>query len=311
MRMKLYSPTEKEEWDKFVTGSKNGTFLLYRDFIEYHGNRFNDYSLMFYRNDKLMALLPGHISGKDFHSHMGLTYAGLIMGGQTTASDVLEIFKQLTHIFRHQGIKRIVYKAIPHIYHRQPAEEDLYALHYYKAVISERKIASCIYMDNKPPYSPLRKRGVNKAMGGGLAVEKSEGWPQFWQVLSSYLKEKYDADPVHSLEEIIYLKDKFPRNIHLYIVLSPQKDIVGGTIVFETETVARIQYIVSTTEGKRMGATDFLIDHIINKAFPDKAYFDYGTSLGDDDYGLNTNLMHSKEGFGARAIVFDTYTIHL
>ena len=35
-----YSAEEKEHWDRFVRHSKNGTFLLQRDYMDYHAERF-------------------------------------------------------------------------------------------------------------------------------------------------------------------------------------------------------------------------------------------------------------------------------
>lgn len=55
MKIEIYKSGLKAEWDGFVRNSKNGTFLFYRDFIEYHGDRFGDYSLMFYDGGSLVA----------------------------------------------------------------------------------------------------------------------------------------------------------------------------------------------------------------------------------------------------------------
>lgn len=311
MEIKIYTPEFRTEWDNFIRKSKNGTFLFYRDFIEYHGNRFNDYSLLFYEKGKLIALMPGHIEDKVFYSHRGLTYGGLIMNTETKAKDILSAFEYLTITFRHQGIKKIVYKAIPHIYHLQPAEEDQYALFRYKAVLTERNISSTIYLPDRVKYSDLRKRGIKKAGKNSLTVEPSDDYECFWNILSNNLQARYNKQPVHSLKEITYLKNKFPDNIHLFTVKDTDDNIVAGTIIFETETVSHIQYIAASEEGKKLGATDLLIDYIINNAYPDKRYFDYGVSTEDNGNYLNESLITQKEGFGARATVYDTYTINL
>ncbi|MDR2954086.1 MAG: GNAT family N-acetyltransferase [Prevotella sp.] len=311
MEIRLYSPDRKSEWDSFVKDSKNGTFLLQRDFIEYHGNKFNDYSLMFFSDEELIAVMPGHISDKIYYSHQGLTYGGLIMNSRTTAVDVMNIFEKLTVTFRHQGIKKIIYKAVPHIYHRLPAEEDLYALFRHKAILSERNISSAILLTEKLAYSDSRKNGLKKAAKNNLRVEKSMNFASFWQILSNNLKERYNKYPVHSLDEIVYLKDKFSNEIQLYSVLDVNNEIVGGCVVFETENVTHVQYTAATLEGKSMGSVDLLIDYIINEAYSGKRYFDYGTSTENDGQYLNESLIYQKEGFGARAIIYDTYTIEL
>ncbi|MDR1341203.1 MAG: GNAT family N-acetyltransferase [Prevotellaceae bacterium] len=310
MKIKLYTPDLKSEWDAFIRNSKNGTFLFYRDFIEYHGDRFNDYSLLFYEGKKLIGVMPGNIEDKIFYSHMGLTYGGLIMNTETKAADVLSAFGHLTVTFRHQGIKKIVYKAIPHIYHSLPAEEDLYALFRHKAKLSERNISSSILLAEKIKYSELRKRGIKKAEKNNLKIEKSDDYENFWPVLSSNLQTRYNKQPVHSPDEISYLKNKFPDNIHLFIVKSGN-DIIAGAVIFETVTVAHIQYIAASAAGKESGATDLLVDHIINNAFPGKKYFDYGVSTEDNGLYLNESLIAQKEGFGARATTYDIYTIDL
>lgn len=309
MEIRLYTPESKTEWDNFVRKSKNGTFLFFRDFIEYHGSRFNDYSLLFYEKGKLIALMPGHIEDKVFYSHKGLTYGGLIMGAETKTKDVLSVFEYLTVTFRHQGIKKIVYKVVPHIYHLQPSEEDLYALFRYNAILTERNISSTIYSTERLKYSELRKRGIKKAEKNNLKIEKSSDFREFWNILAENLQSRYDKRPVHSLAEITYLKNKFPENIHLYVV-KDEDNIIAGSVVFETKTAVHIQYIAASDKGKESGAIDLLVDHIIN-SYPDKRYFDYGVSTEDNGQYLNESLIAQKEGFGARATVYDIYTIDL
>lgn len=310
MEIKIYKSEYKQGWDAFVGSSKNGTFLHYRDFIEYHGDRFEDYSLMFYIDGDLVALMPGHITGKVYYSHQGLTYGGLIMSSKTTASNVLKVFEYLTVTLRHQGIKQIVYKAIPHMYHRLPSEEDLYALFRYNAVLSERNISSTILLPNELRYSDSRKNGLKKAEKNGLIVQKADDFSCFWQILEDNLTNKYDKMPVHSLAEISYLKKKFPDNIHLFVAVTPNDETLGGCLVFEMENIVHAQYTAATDEGKSSGAIDLLIDHII-RTYSHKAYFDYGTSTENSGLYLNESLIYQKEGFGARGTVYDIYTISL
>ncbi|MDR1090831.1 MAG: GNAT family N-acetyltransferase [Prevotella sp.] len=310
MEIKIYKPEYKKAWDAFVDCSKNGTFLHCRDFIEYHGDRFEDYSLMFYIGGELLALMPGHITGKVYYSHQGLTYGGLIMSPETTTSDVLTIFEYLTVTLRHQGIKQIVYKAIPHMYHRLPSEEDLYALFRYNAVLSVRNISSTILLPNEIKYSASRKNGLKKAEKNRLTVLESGNFSSFWKILEDNLSSKYDKTPVHSLAEITYIKEKFQDNIHLYTVADPDNKISGGCLIFEMENIVHAQYTAATGEGKGMGVIDLLIDHII-RTYSHKTYFDYGISTENNGLYLNENLIYQKEGFGARGTVYDIYTINL
>ncbi len=76
--LERYAPSRASIWDTFVDTSRNGTFLLTRPYMDYHADRFEDCSLMAYKNGKLRAVLPANISGKTLHSHQGLTYGGWI-----------------------------------------------------------------------------------------------------------------------------------------------------------------------------------------------------------------------------------------
>ena len=76
-----YTADKLEEWNGFVALAKNGTFLIDRRFMDYHSDRFADFSIMFYdEKNRLVALLPANRKGDSVCSHRGLTYGGLVMG---------------------------------------------------------------------------------------------------------------------------------------------------------------------------------------------------------------------------------------
>ena len=84
MRIELYKDNYKCLWDSFVDNSKNGTFLHKRDYMEYHKDRFEDFSLMVFDESdseimQLIALLPANIVDDTVYSHRGLTYGALII----------------------------------------------------------------------------------------------------------------------------------------------------------------------------------------------------------------------------------------
>ena len=155
-----YSAKEEitREWDRFIEGSRNGTFLFFRAYMDYHKERFTDHSLMFYNDSKLIALLPANERENVLYSHQGLTYGGLIIGSDTTTIHVIEIFECLGNYLKSIGITRVRYKDIPWIYHTLPSEEPLYAMHVvcknYKIV--ERDVSSTIDLHNRLKW---RERG--------------------------------------------------------------------------------------------------------------------------------------------------------
>lgn len=309
MRIEKYQKSLENEWNSFVDESKNGTFLFRREYMEYHADRFSDASILIYENDKLIALLPANRENEVIYSHQGLTYGGLILSYKITTTQVLSLFSDLFDYFRSQGVIRWVYKCIPHIYHRFPAEEDLYALFRFNAKLIARNISTLIPVEGRLRFSELRRRGVKKALKRGLVVSESQDYALFWKVLTENLQTRYSKTPVHSLQEISYLHSMFPQRIRLF-VSSYFGNVMSGCVVYEMDHIAHIQYISASSEGKDCGALDFLFDHLIQEIFKDKIV-DFGQSTEEMGYYLNEGLIFQKEGFGGRGIVYDTYELNI
>ena len=145
-RVRRFTTADKSRWDDFVTNSKNGTFLLMRDYMDYHADRFVDWSLLVFQraSDRLVALLPANRLDHSLVSHGGLTYGGLITSAAVNTSAALEIFAAVIEHCRSEGIAELVYKSVPSIYHTLPAEEDKYALFYYGAELYLREVLSVV-----------------------------------------------------------------------------------------------------------------------------------------------------------------------
>lgn len=299
---------DQKEWDLFVKNSKQGTFLLERSYMDYHSDRFHDHSLMIYKNDKLYAILPGNEADHTFYSHQGLTYGGLITNSKATADDVCKVFAQINQYLKQQGFQKVTYKSVPRIYHQLPAEEDLYALFKEcRAQICARNISAVIDLQHPLKWYNIRKQGAKKATSQGIRIEYSEDYNNFWELLSTNLMQTYHAQPVHTLEEIRMLHERFPENIKLYVALQEDGKMLGGTLLYITPQVVHTQYISASEEGKQKHALDALFLRLIQHEYKDCLFFDFGTSNEDGGKILNTSLIYQKEGFGGRGMVYDTY----
>lgn len=307
-----YRPYDKPVWDLFITGSKNGTFLFYRDYMEYHSDRFVDNSLMFKdASQRVGAVMPANIVGSTLFSHGGLTYGGMVTGFAMTAKTMLSLFDALRDYCRSNGIKRVLYKAIPHIYHRFPADEDLYALYRSHARLVRRDISSTIYIPFRTYVSSarLRNRMLRKAASSGLRVERSFDFGTFMDMQASVLLERHNTKPVHTAKEIEYLAGHFPDRIKLFVALNGKEEMQAGVISFEHETLAHMQYNASSPSGRKIGANDLIYDYLIGSVFVEKRYFDFGISTEDEGRVLNEGLISFKESFGARGTVHDFYEL--
>ncbi len=302
-----YSPAQRKVWDEFVLRSGNATFLLLRGYMDYHSDRFTDCSLLVCRKSKVVALLPGNLSGGCFYSHQGLTYGGLLTTPERTLLEVETSLRlSATYLHDNHGVSSIIYRTIPSIYHRYPAEEDLYVLYRLGATLSARSVATVVPCGERLTFSTLRRRGTKKAQEAGLCVAESLDYAAFWNILEENLQNRHGVLPVHSLEEIIRLQREFPRYIRLFNVYE-QETPVAGCVIYDTERVAHVQYIAASPRGKLCGALDLLFHTLLTRLFSNKPYFDFGISTEEGGRTLNTGLLFQKEGFGGRAVVYDTY----
>ncbi len=312
MIVERFTPAAHSVWDDFVRSSKNGTFLMERDYMDHHADRFVDHSLMV-RDDEgtLVALLPANADGPSYVSHGGLTYGGFITGTGMKTPLMLAVFEAAADYLRTQGYTEWKYKTIPHIYHRYPAEEDSYALFLAGALLCRRDVLTVLDMRDRPSYQHRRQRSVQKARNLGLVVATESDLTTYWAVVHENLRQRHDAAPVHTLAEIERLCARFPQNIRLFTCRDGAAAMLGGVLVYESLRVAHVQYIASTEQGRRLGALDLLFDALLTDWYRDKPYFDFGISNENAGRVLNRGLIDQKEGFGARAVAHDQYLIDL
>lgn len=306
MTIKLYSPEMMAEWNRFVSESKNGTFLFDRRYMDYHSDRFDDYSLVCY-NDKgqLIALLPANRVGTTLYSHQGLTYGGLILNSSATLGKTIEIFEHIQTFLYTSGIRRVIYKPVPRVYHQLPSDEDIYSIfNICGARLSERKLSSVIDLTHKLPLRQNRRTALNKAHATGVEVYETDELSAFWPILEENLRSNHDAKPVHTLEEMTRLYQDNRGCIHL-LLGKVDDQVLGGILLYEMPTTIHTQYISATEEGKRLGVVDAIMEHIMQTS--EKHYLDIGTSAGENGELLNMSLMFQKEGFGGRGVCYDTY----
>lgn len=297
-------------WNDFLANSKNGIFLFHRNYMEYHSHRFTDHSLMFYNNHKLVAIMPAHSKDGILYSHNGLTFGGLIYNHKLRLSTMLELFRELISYLKDRGFKKIFYKAIPHIYHDYPSDEDLYALKLNNFELVRRDVSSAIYLNEKIPFSKGRKKNIRKSLHEGIEIKQSQLFRDFMLIAEKNTRNKYNTNPTHNGEEIELLARNFPDNIKLFVA-QENGEILSGAIMYESENVAHAQYISSTVEGLQRRAPDLILDFLINNYYKDKKYFDFGISTENNGNFLNTGLIDFKERFGARAVVHDFYELNI
>lgn len=283
--------------------------MFHRDFMDYHQHCFQDASVMVFKNDKLIALFPANKVNDVIYSHQGLTYGGLIIPTTLKLHIVLVAFKELLEYYLNKGFSDLVLKIIPSIYNDIPSDELLYLSFLLEAQLIRRDTLSVVSQKKPIKYSKDRIDGIKRAEKHGLIIKDDDEFDAFWnEILIVNLQKKHQAKPVHSLDEIKLLKKRFPNNIKQFNVYHDNK-LVAGTTIFITKHVAHSQYISGNEDKNAIGSLDFLHEYLLNTAFVDKRYFDFGISNENQGKQINSGLQYWKEGFGSRTVVQDFYKI--
>jgi Acetyltransferase (GNAT) domain len=308
LAVERYEPAARGEWDDAVKRARARHFLFERDYMDYHADRFADASLIVLRDGDLVAVLPGSRHDDDVVSHGGLTFGGLLSGPGMTVSNTVAALDAITATLRADGVRRLVYKAVPHIYHVAPAEEDLHALHAAGARLVRRDVSAAVAGGAAADYSEERRRAIRRGASAGLELGESGQIEAFMELVTEVLQTRHGVEPVHTPAEMRLLADRFPGRIRLWTA-SAGGEIVAGALIYETPVVAHAQYIANGPRGRDLGAGDVLFDHLLTAVYSDK-WFDFGIS-NEREGELNAGLMRNKEGFGARAVVHDRYLLEL
>lgn len=309
-----YNHGDSERWNEFVVRSRNGIFLHLRNYMDYHADRFLDFSLIATdERGRWRAILPACRRGSEISSHAGLTFGGWILDAKTDALTMMDVVEASVDFMRSAGCSTLIYKPVPHIYTSYPAEEDLYALTHAGATLSRSMLASVVDMSHPIPFDMAYRQDVRRAQKSGVLVAQAthpEEWSEFWSLLTCHLSERFGAKPVHTIEEISLLRDRFPENIRLYTARKDNQ-LLGGVVVYHSAVAAHSQYTALSELGRTLRVLPALHACAMDAAAKmGERYFDFGTSADDDSpSGLNEGLVRQKIASGARGVLYNTYTL--
>lgn len=310
--IRRYQSTDSSHWNTFIAHAKNATFLFHRDFMEYHSDRFEDYSLMAEKEGTLLALFPANRVGETLFSHQGLTYGGFLLSDKCKAADTEELVQVLVAFAKKNAFKNIVLKLVPSIYNRLSTNDLDYFILQNGGVLSRRDMNLAIDMKHAFTISKSKLKHFRRISASGIHYVEESDFSFFWtKVLVPRLQEKHQTKPVHSLEEIHYLASKFPRNIKQFSVYDGS-EILAGITIFETNRVVKSQYGATTQKGEKLRALDFLFIHLIEKYKKEgKSFFDMGVVNENEGKSYNAGLLNQKEELGCSVYNHDFYTLAL
>lgn len=305
--VRLYHKTDYENWNAFIGQAKNATFLFHRDFMEYHNDRFRDYSLIVLDGEKWVAVLPANVVGNELFSHQGLTYGGLVYLENIGTESVEIIFDVILVFLKENKIQNFILKLIPDFYQLRASNEINYFLFQKKADLLKRSMNLAIDYSLPLQISKSKLKHFRRISELGICIEETEDCTSFWnQILIPRLQEKYQVNPVHSLKEINQLKSKFPLNIK-QINAYFEGEIVAGITLFCSQQVVKSQYGATSLKGESIRALDYLFINLIMKYGSEFSFFDMG--IVDDNDSYNKGLLKQKEELGCAVYVQDVYKV--
>ena len=312
--IKRYSNDKKEIWNKFNKESKNSIFMFDRNYMDYHSDRFIDHSLMFFSEDEnIIALLPLNERDSNLFSHGGLTYGGFITDSKMKQHTMNDCFEALIEYARECGFKKIVYKCIPHIYHKQASEEDKFALYANGAKLTTVDVSTYINLMNPLKMPKGRKAQISRARREGVVIEELtelSDFEEFIALENDVLSERHDTKAVHTGAELKLLHDRFPDGVKLIGAIK-NGNLIAGTVIYVYDQVVHTQYMAANNEARVIGALDLAVNTVIENYTGNKLWIDFGISTEHGKIYLNEGLAAQKEGFGGRTGVYEIWEIDL
>ena len=321
-----YSGSMAEKWDSFVMfHAMNGTFLHTRRFLSYHPEgRFEDHSLLFYNGQELCAVIPAAaqtVDGKRMlRSHPGSTFGGIIAGAELLrAPRLVELVSALDDYCQSNGFEGCELKLTSDLFSTLPTDAIQYAL-YHAGYTDEIEIAAYLPIEGKTheelvaEYSFNKRYDLKKCVKAGLRMERlhtREQLSSFYDLLCVNLQ-KFDAKPVHTLEELIDFHFSRLRDEIVFLgVYDAQERMVAGAclFVFSQAGVLHTQYLATAPDVKGYVPSTYLYDSVIRAGLERGVKtISFGTSTHDRGRVLNTGLIQNKEGYGSLHSLNRIYT---
>jgi hypothetical protein len=222
MEVRTYVERDAGSWDRFVSGSVNGTFMHTRRFLAYHPpGRFADHSLLFLQPDgEIAGVLPAAERAADgrrvLFSHPGSTYGGLVVPPFLASAEADEMLRLLTDHARAEGFASIFMRLPERVCCRAFCEEVDAALFRAGFAVTGRELARAFRVDGLTDDEILARfdikngaRKVRAARRAGVVVRETAedaDYAAFWPIVEQNLAARHGAMPTHTLEEILRLR---------------------------------------------------------------------------------------------------------
>lgn len=315
-----YNYGYKDKWDRFVLNeSFNGTFLQSRAFLEYHGTRFSDDSILFVEDGAIVAVCPAaelNEGGlKVFSSHCGSTFGGIIIAKRCNKiSDIEEILSAFDDYLVSQDYGKIVLKQTSEIFCSDRNDLLFYLLFknnysHYDELSFALPFPSGDF-DIVSHFDSKRRNLYKSSLKNGLTLRElmsDDEIKEFHRILTVSLL-KHNAKPVHSIGELLDLKkNRIPGFVRFYGVFYNEK-MVAGSMVFLINGIFHTQYLCADPDYLFLKPMDFM-DATLLQLSKEEGYLGFSFGISTEEHGqiLNENLSRYKYSFGTNYYINKTF----
>jgi hypothetical protein len=323
MRIIRYSADLQKDWDDFVrTKSRNGTIFHEQQFLSYHGDRYEDCSIMVVEDKKsdILAVIPAAVimegNKRGIVSHPGSTYGGIIFREDLKVrklKDVIDV--ALGYYYRNlsDGFFKVI---LQEEFHTGDTFCDLVYLLWHRGFViksKEASIAKSLKVFSRDDYSKRvreyirSRRDVKVDIKHTVAVSDDE-IVACYKIIKDNLVKKYDKTPTHSVEELLALKKMYGDRI-TFFYSEFQKEITGVVVTFElNEKVIHDFYIAQNSAYLKLHPLIWLFDYVLNYfAALGYEYFNFGISSRGG--WIKWGILEFKEKFGGKLLTRDVWQL--
>lgn len=307
LEISTYREEHENDWDAFVEQSNNGTLFHLQRFLAYHDDKHKKYNhgLIFRSNGKIVSVLPGgaelDVLPKFFKSPYGASYGGFVIPDKFNLHHAYALVECFIKYAKEQCIDNIQITMPPLFYYKKPHEYLDYALlkHGFKYEPTELTYIVPAIEDPFTLFNKKSRNATKKAVKSGIKTCESYALKTFYHILCENKRERHNAFPTHTLEELLWLREHLPNKLRLFMAFLKDEPIAGVLSFVTNKRVILTFYIAHRQKYQEYRPVNLLLHDVIKFAYiHGYKYVDLGTTARLTD-GDNWNSYLLKESVSA------------
>jgi hypothetical protein len=323
MRIIRYTSALQEEWDDFVRNrSRNGTIFHEQRFLSYHGNRFEDCSIMVAegKESDILAVIPSAVitegDARGVVSHPGSTYGGIIFREDLKVHTLKDVINAALGYY-YGNIGAGFFKVIlQEEFHTADTFCDLVYLLWHRGfTLNTKEIGACkdLREESFEKYRDTTKQYVRSRKDSRLGISHDtasdiEGMTASYRLLEDNLRNRYGKKPTHSIEELLNLKKLMGDRI-MFFSSRYKNEIIASVIVFElNRKVVHDFYIAQNYEFAHLNALIGLF-HYIFEYYRSRGFHFFNFGISSRVKWIKWGILDFKEQFGVKIVTRDTWIL--